>query len=97
MAHESAIKEAVTDALKRGLRSFGNPFGLALYDKSRASVGVDASEADIASAVNQIGQCSTVDKMTDHWRGMPDEIRNHPDVIEAAKARKAELTERKAA
>lgn len=40
-AYESATKEAVTDALKRALRSFGNPFGLALYDKSRENVGVD--------------------------------------------------------
>lgn len=38
LAHESAIKEAVTDALKRSLRSFGNPFGLALYDKTRENV-----------------------------------------------------------
>jgi DNA repair and recombination protein RAD52 len=34
-AHEGAVKEAVTDALKRALRSFGNQFGLSLYDKSR--------------------------------------------------------------
>ncbi|TPW26846.1 RAD52 family DNA repair protein [Pararhizobium mangrovi] len=40
-AYESATKEAVTDALKRALRTFGNPFGLALYDKSRANVGVE--------------------------------------------------------
>jgi DNA recombination protein Rad52 len=33
-AHESAIKEAATDALKRALRTFGQAFGLALYDKS---------------------------------------------------------------
>lgn len=33
-AHESALKEAETDALKRALRSFGYTFGLALYDKS---------------------------------------------------------------
>lgn len=38
LAHESAIKEAVTDSLKRALRTFGNPFGLALYDKTRANV-----------------------------------------------------------
>ncbi len=31
-AHESAIKEAETDAMKRALMTFGNPFGLALYD-----------------------------------------------------------------
>jgi recombination DNA repair RAD52 pathway protein len=33
-AHESAIKEAATDALKRALRTFGQALGLALYDKS---------------------------------------------------------------
>lgn len=37
-ATESAIKEAVTDGLKRALRTFGNPFGLALYDKSGENV-----------------------------------------------------------
>jgi DNA repair and recombination protein RAD52 len=41
LAHESAVKEAVTDALKRALRTFGNPFGLALYDKDRENVGFD--------------------------------------------------------
>ena len=45
LAHESAIKEAVTDALKRALRTFGNPFGLALYDKERAGVQDVAAEA----------------------------------------------------
>jgi DNA repair and recombination protein RAD52 len=34
-AHEGAAKEAVTDALKRTFRSFGNQFGNSLYDKSR--------------------------------------------------------------
>jgi DNA repair and recombination protein RAD52 len=37
-AHESAIKEAATDALKRALRTFGQAFGLALYDKSGAHI-----------------------------------------------------------
>lgn len=37
-AHESAVKEAETDALKRALRSFGYTFGLALYDKTKANV-----------------------------------------------------------
>ena len=38
LAHESAIKEAETDARKRALMTFGWPFGLALYDKSRENV-----------------------------------------------------------
>lgn len=37
-AHESAIKEAESDAMKRGLMTFGNAFGLALYDKSQSNV-----------------------------------------------------------
>jgi len=37
-AHESAIKEAESDSRKRALMTFGNPFGLALYDKEQANV-----------------------------------------------------------
>jgi len=37
-AHESALKEAETDATKRALTTFGNLFGLALYDKTQAGV-----------------------------------------------------------
>lgn len=40
-AHESAIKEAETDAMKRAFMTFGNPFGLALYDKTQTNVGED--------------------------------------------------------
>ena len=36
--HESAVKEAETDARKRALMTFGNQFGLALYDKEQANV-----------------------------------------------------------
>jgi DNA recombination protein Rad52 len=43
-AHESAIKEAETDAMKRALMTFGWPFGLALYDKGQEHVG-DAKPA----------------------------------------------------
>ena len=45
LAHESAIKEAISDAMKRALKSFGYPFGLALYDKEQANV-VDGAQAD---------------------------------------------------
>lgn len=38
MAHEIALKAAETDATKRALATFGNPFGLALYDKEQAQV-----------------------------------------------------------
>ena len=37
-AHEIALKAAETDATKRALATFGNPFGLALYDEDQAGV-----------------------------------------------------------
>ena len=37
-AHEIALKAAETDATKRALATFGNPFGLALYDRELAGV-----------------------------------------------------------
>jgi DNA recombination protein Rad52 len=40
-AIEGAAKEAETDAMKRALMTFGNRFGLALYDKTQANVGID--------------------------------------------------------
>ena len=42
-AHESALKEAETDAMKRALMTFGNPFGLALYDKAQRQVTSSAA------------------------------------------------------
>jgi DNA repair and recombination protein RAD52 len=55
-AIESAIKEAETDAMKRALMTFGNPFGLALYDKTQANV----SDEPLASTVQ-------VSKYLDHF------------------------------
>jgi DNA recombination protein Rad52 len=45
-AHESALKEAETDAMKRALMTFGNPFGLALYDKAQRQVSSAAGQGD---------------------------------------------------
>lgn len=44
-AHESAAKEAESDAMKRALMTFGNPFGLALYDKEQKNVVEDDAAA----------------------------------------------------
>ncbi len=48
-AHESAIKEAETDAMKRALMTFGNPFGLALYDKQQREVTSSATAGSNAN------------------------------------------------
>jgi len=45
-AHESALKEAETDAMKRALMTFGNPFGLALYDKAQRQVSSAPGQGD---------------------------------------------------
>lgn len=44
-AYELATKEAVTDALKRCLRYYGNQFGLSLYDKAEDPVPLSEVEA----------------------------------------------------
>ena len=57
LAHESAIKEAETDAMKRALMTFGNPFGLALYDKSQRQVsGGNPAGRETASGSHNPGQ-----------------------------------------
>ena len=37
-AHEIALKSSETDATKRALATFGNPFGLALYDREQVGI-----------------------------------------------------------
>lgn len=44
-SHEKAIKEAETDARKRALMTFGNPFGLALYDKEQTNVSSNVDDS----------------------------------------------------
>jgi DNA repair and recombination protein RAD52 len=91
-AIEGATKEAVTDALKRTLRTFGNPFGLALYDKSRANVGVDAPPFDAPATRDRIkaaiAASPNVQKLNALWK--------HPKTCEAFEklhpAMQAELT-----
>lgn len=54
-AFESAIKEAETDAMKRALMTFGNPFGLALYDKTQANVIDEPRNVSVKDADWQTG------------------------------------------
>jgi DNA repair and recombination protein RAD52 len=55
-AHESALKEAESDAMKRALMTFGNPFGLALYDKTQANVAAVVS-AVVQTATASLAMC----------------------------------------
>lgn len=99
-AHESAIKEAETDAMKRALMTFGNPFGLALYDKTQANVtnGEPAPwQARFDHLVEAIPRAANLEEL----RGMWDEAWKHAkhmpqaqqDILIAIKdARKIALT-----
>lgn len=68
---ESAVKEAETDAMKRALMTFGNPFGLALYDKTKANVQVMPEEtpASVQAALDSIAACETQVQLKQWWEG----------------------------
>lgn len=57
-AHETAIKGAVTDGLKRALRSFGDQFGNTLYDKE-SDLHKPAPKAPAKAA---LGRCDEHDE-----------------------------------
>lgn len=107
-AHESAIKEAETDALKRALRTYGNPFGLALYDKTKSQVGVERDPDQIATmlegAIQKAGTLKDLDalnksaKFDAAMKWLADE---HPDyaarVLDKMNAHEAQLIATQAA
>ncbi|OWV44235.1 RAD52 family DNA repair protein [Mameliella alba] len=102
-AIEGATKEAVTDALKRALRTFGWPFGLALYDKQRGHVGVDAPPppppAEVRDRIlSAINRAETVEALDALWKhpatgkaitGLPEPMR--AELIKAHSDRTAQV------
>lgn len=88
LAHESAIKEAETDAMKRALMTFGNPFGLALYDKTQANVSDEKSEPKspgLSATVHEEYDDSIVTPFDDlEFSGTPKEGRQAWPVLVAA-------------
>ena len=69
-AHESALKEAETDAMKRALMTFGNPFGLALYDKEQNNVAApvdESTKAYIAACELAISAATDAKELHDWW------------------------------
>ena len=73
-AIEGATKEAATDALKRVLRTFGNQFGLALYDKSRANVSAPEPEGPPASVGTFLAGLQATDNRRAYWTAYIGEI-----------------------
>lgn len=79
---ESAVKEAETDALKRALRSFGNTFGLALYEKDKGKRQV-GSAADVTEAIARMEAATTGRELLEAARDA--EGLNELDVVAAAR------------
>lgn len=98
LAHESAIKEAETDAMKRALMTFGNPFGLALYDKTQANVSDEpvSPPSTYAAHLSAITKADTLDALqTAFLTAKADKSMTKgeaEDIITAKDARKAQLT-----
>ena len=87
-AYESAVKEAETDAMKRALMTFGNPFGLALYDKTQANVvRVDPFKAFMA----KLESAESLDELGHVWSN-GRHMQSQPGAVEAKDRRKAELS-----
>lgn len=95
-AHESAIKEAETDAMKRALMTFGNPFGLALYDKDRTNVGHEqptVEPAVIAAYQMAIEQSTSVDDLRGVWKQISAAGHVTEQLTELVNIRKKELAQ----
>lgn len=73
-AHESALKEAESDAMKRALMTFGNQFGLALYDKAQANVA-DVGSASVDFAIATMRTCQTGDEFKEFWAKNKDGLK----------------------
>lgn len=76
LAHESAAKEAETDAMKRALMTFGNPFGLALYDKTFANVAHVPPVDYEREAIAAVDACMTKEAVGNWWRGASDGLKS---------------------
>ncbi len=102
-AHESAMKEAETDAMKRALMTFGNPFGLALYDKAQTAVcdALEAARENFKKLRNGINSAVTVQALDTFLEEYETDFANQPEdgrnSLNALANKRREALERKAA
>lgn len=105
MLDEDAPKKSLTDAIIKAASHIGIAANIFLgrWDDQKyvaqvaAEYQAEKAPGEIDQAVAILQSAPDVGAMTEAWKRMPDPVRNAPAVIEAAKARKAQLTERDAA
>jgi DNA recombination protein Rad52 len=102
LAVESAAKEAETDAMKRALMTFGNQFGLALYDKEQSNVSsVDLARIqEFRDQVDTAESVADLDKSIEEYREDIIELKikrrlDWSQLDEKVRARRVELSEEK--
>lgn len=83
-AHESALKEAESDAEKRALKTFGNPFGQALYDKTKSEVADPLPELALGAklAIDGLKACASAAEFKATWEKNKEgwkKVLNGPD------------------
>ena len=92
-AFESAIKEAETDAMKRALMTFGNPFGLALYDKEQTNVtrwhgplnktALTKEFHEVQTDVEAVEDEASLNDILKHAKQLIDQaIKDHPVLVD---------------
>lgn len=76
-AHEKALKEAETDALKRAACQLGNNLGLALYDKEQVGVVDDSGEAQATPKKKRVSK--KAEEAQAEYDGLKADIRSDAD------------------
>ena len=79
LAHDIALKAAETDATKRALATFGNPFGLALYDRDQAQV----TKARVKVATDNKRSLQPPDLVLTDGEGQEVRFSDHEAFVEA--------------
>ena len=105
MADEDAPKKSLTDAIVKAASHVGVAANIFLgrWDDQKyvAQVAEEkraAEQADaVAEAIGFLSAAETVEDMTERWKKLPAHIRDSQPVLDAAKARKAQLTNNKEA
>jgi len=86
-AHEAALKTAETDAMKRALATFGNAFGLALYDKDQNGVRQPPTRSS-GQAVQFVVRAGTGEPLSTHHepKSFCSALRTQLESVEIARA-----------
>ena len=91
-AHEMGLKAAETDATKRALATFGNPFGLALYDKDQSQVTRRSKRPLLSKSSVPPSEPNSQDLVLRLDDGREDRFSDIDDFVEAVRSAIAAVT-----